>query len=158
MKIRLVDHGYESLTGFFGDVEFKDGVSIGEVSDVKARFFAAITSVVDASDGSDPGDNAKFQHSLELKAVSSNLPTLAEIQEQNSGNAIEPEVVAAPDVYTRQSLEAIADERGIAGLREICDKLGIKGTSIAGLIDGVIASQNKPQANPAPLASGEVEE
>lgn len=40
--------------------------------------------------------------------------------------------------YTRAELEALADEKGMAGLRELANTHGIKGTSIANLIDNLL--------------------
>lgn len=43
--------------------------------------------------------------------------------------------------YTREALEALADEGGIAAIREVGAKFGVKGTSIARLIDEILAAQ-----------------
>lgn len=44
-------------------------------------------------------------------------------------------------VYTREDLEAVADEKGIAGLREIGDALGQKSNSVETLIDKILTAQ-----------------
>ena len=59
--------------------------------------------------------------------------------------------------WTQEELSAIADEKGIKGLREIGDDLGLKGTGIADLIakiveatKGVAAVESAPaQETPA---------
>lgn len=43
--------------------------------------------------------------------------------------------------YTKEELEAVADEKGIAGLREIADPMGVKNTSIVGLINEILQAQ-----------------
>lgn len=43
--------------------------------------------------------------------------------------------------YTREELEKIADEKGIKGLREIADPLGLKSNSIVPLIDSILEKQ-----------------
>lgn len=51
--------------------------------------------------------------------------------------------VAPTKRYTRAELEAVADESGIQGLREIADPLGIKATSIRKLIDEIYSVAGK---------------
>lgn len=43
--------------------------------------------------------------------------------------------------YTREQLEQIADEKGMAGLRRVADEFGIKGKSIPGLIEAILQKQ-----------------
>ena len=43
--------------------------------------------------------------------------------------------------WTREKLEAIADQTGISGIREVSDPLGLKGTSIRGLIDQILSGK-----------------
>ena len=43
--------------------------------------------------------------------------------------------------YTRAQLEAIADKKGINGLREISDPLNVKGRSVTELIDKIVEAQ-----------------
>jgi hypothetical protein len=47
----------------------------------------------------------------------------------------------AQTTYTREELEKIADEKGIKGLREIADPLGLKSNSIVPLIDSILEKQ-----------------
>lgn len=60
----------------------------------------------------------------------------AEIEEMTA--EIEEE---AETVYSREELEAIADEKGIAGLREIGNTLGVKSNSIEDLIKKILDKQ-----------------
>lgn len=165
MKIRLIGNGYDKMTGAFGDVEFKDGVSVGHVSDIQARFYASITSIENVDTGEDPGDNARFQAAMEMRAETVNLPTLAEL-EAAAGKPLlgdsskEPKVMDEPKEepsveYTREQLEAVADKGGIAKLREIADKFGVKSTSIPKLIDGVMKAQEKKAPEAATLPEGQ---
>lgn len=41
--------------------------------------------------------------------------------------------------YSREDLEAIADTKGIAGLRAIADEFGVKGRSVSDLIEAILA-------------------
>lgn len=60
----------------------------------------------------------------------------AEIEEMNA--EIEEE---AETVYSREELEAIADDKGIAGLRDIGNKNGVKSNSIEDLITKILNVQ-----------------
>ena len=44
-------------------------------------------------------------------------------------------------IYTREELEAVADDSGIRGLREIGDPLNVKATSLTTLIDLILKAQ-----------------
>ena len=46
--------------------------------------------------------------------------------------------------YTLEELEKIADNKGLKGLREVAKPLGIKGTSINGLIEAIMEVAGKP--------------
>lgn len=46
-----------------------------------------------------------------------------------------------PTNFTREELEKIADEKGIKGIREIADPLGLKSNSIVPLIDAILEKQ-----------------
>ncbi|EPE2648731.1 hypothetical protein KW516_19120 [Vibrio fluvialis] len=65
-----------------------------------------------------------------------------ESQEDESQEDEEPATEPAESgEYTREQLEAIADKRGLKGLREIGDKLSIKGKSIPELIERILKGQ-----------------
>ena len=161
MKIQLIDAGYHKFTGDFGGVQFVDGVSVDDVSQTQARFFAAVMGVRSVEDGSDPGSNAQFVASLELSAVTTNLPTLAELEANGIDHGVDVQApqVSAPPVpvgkYTQEQLEEIADKGGMSKLREIGNQFGVKGTSIAKLIESILAKQTAPQPEAAPLAEGQ---
>lgn len=161
MKIRLLGDGYAQFTGAFGTTEFVDGVSVDQVSPAQARFFAALMTIEDVDGSGDPGDNAKFQKSLELEAVSVTLPLLTEVLPQESLSVLTNLVTTlmSPEatVYTKEMLEEIADKDGIAGLRLVGDPLGVKSASITKLIDAILDKQN-PEPAAAPLASVNDEE
>lgn len=159
MKIRLVGNGYEAMNGFFGDVEFKDGVSVHPVSAAQIRLFASITTIENAEDGTELGDNAHFQSALKMEAVTFDLPTLAELEAQGQkvevGQAVEQVQEAPEGTYTKEQLEAIADKGGIAALRDIADPLGIKGTSIGKIIMAILARQAPAGPDAATFPEGQ---
>lgn len=52
-------------------------------------------------------------------------------------------ILKTEGTYTREELEQIADSSGINGLRVIGDPLNLRATSIAALIDKILATQSK---------------
>jgi hypothetical protein len=145
MKIRLIEPGWENLTGQFGAHEFVDGVSVEDLSKADATHLANIIRVENVDTGANPSDSQKvLDHYNDVAPVEA-VPVKAE----------PPAAVVIDKVYTGAELEALADEQGIKGLREIADKWGIKATSIAKLIAEMIAFQ-KDHAKPAEKTSDEV--
>lgn len=159
MKIQLLEGGYEKMNGYFGHVYFENGISVDDVSEADARLFASITPVRVVGEGKIVGDNERYQGAMEVAAVSVNYPTLADIQrgevQQVSEKVAPVEQEQSAKIYTQQELEAIADKKGIAGLREIGDPLGVKGTSVLKLIEAIMAKQSPVQPEAAPLAEGQ---
>lgn len=142
MKIKFTSPVMAAFTGMFGSIEFLDGVSVNAVSANDVRLYRAIESIEVI--GNDETDNRTYDDIKDIEAISSNLPTLADLQrmeaEANPAPAEAPQ--AAPGViYTQAQLEAIADEKGIQGIRDIAEPMDIRGTSISKLIQAILASQ-----------------
>ena len=45
MQIKITQEGFEGFSGFVGNVEFHDGVSVGDVSKLEAETLAALYTV-----------------------------------------------------------------------------------------------------------------
>ena len=128
MKLKLTAVGYEEFSGLFGIVEFTNGLSNEDVNPQIAKRFACIISV-EWEDGTKVGVADALIENLHMEA-----PTEA-------ATVIPPEETIKPvssTAWTEEELGAVADEKGIAGLREIAEPHGIKGNSIASLIKGII--------------------
>ena len=137
MKIRIDSQGYENFTGFMGVVQFNDGVS-EEISAAEAKRLGALVSVIDVETGKGVGPQYDYD------AVY-NVPAPVEValtQSDAVAEAGDPDVEeVAPAKFTQEDLEQIADAKGINGLREVADAFGVKATSIAKLIEGILAAQ-----------------
>lgn len=160
MKIRLIDDGYRQFTGMFGSVEFKDGVSVGDVASSDARLLAAVVGVEVVGGDIDLSASAEFQAAKDMPASTTNLPTVAELIERGEMTSDEPQTKPEPfaqAAYTRDDLEKIADKSGIAGLRAIGDPLGVRANSIANLITAILKALDPPKPEAAPLAEGQPE-
>lgn len=68
----------------------------------------------------------------------------AELEQKVSDleDAVQDETVSEPaEALSREALETIADEEGIAGLRKIGEPLNVKSNSVEGLIEKLVAAQ-----------------
>lgn len=155
MKIKFIAPDLAAFTGMYGAIEFKDGVSLTHVADHEVRLYGAITSIEVIGDDFTP--EKSYDEVKHLAAVSTTLPTLAEIRNRAALAVAAimappagqmPETAAPSVIYTKEQLEAIADKQGIAGVRGISDALNVRGTSISKLIAGILAAQaqGKPAA------------
>ena len=128
MKLKLTAVGYENFTGLFGTIEYVDGLSVSDVMPQTAKRVACVISV-EWEDGTKVGV-------ADALIANQNMPAPNE-----TATVIPPEpstVAVESKAWTEEELGALADEQGIAGLREIAAPLGIKGNSIAALIKGIV--------------------
>lgn len=145
MKLKLTQAGFETYTGQMGVVMFEDGLSVGDVLAIDAiRISAAIGA--EWEDGSAANVGEMYLNNMHSPAhVGGNdinemsMP----VEEPTGKNAPVPEgtEVVAESTYTEDSLADVADKEGIAGLRTIADTMSVKGTSIVGLIAGIMKAQ-----------------
>lgn len=128
MKIKITQPGWAGYTGLLGMVEFIDGVSADEVSRADAAQIGGIVSVEDVESGRNPSASQLIVDSRQAEAP---VEAVA---------AAPAEPVSAP-AHSKASLEAVADQHGIKGIRELADPLGLKGNSIAELIEKILTAQ-----------------
>jgi hypothetical protein len=153
MKIRLVPPEYANFNGHFGPTLFTDGVS----EDISAATFRTLSALVTVEivEGEWQAD---YDAMREVAATTERYPTLAELQAQEAAQDAVPQVAADAtqpgQVYTVEELEAIADAKGIAGLREVGEVVGVRANSISKLISGILAAQKAPEADASFLAAG----
>ena len=148
MKIKFVAPDLAAFTGMYGSIEFKDGLSVTDVTEQEVRLYGAITAIEVVGEGFTP--DKTYDEVKNVGAVVVNLPTLAEIRKRAAAVATAlmapaagQEVSAPATVYTKEQLEAIADKQGIAGLRAIGEQMGVRATSISKLIREILEAQAK---------------
>lgn len=143
MKIKFATPEMANFTGMFGAIEFADGVSVNEVTMADVNLYRAITTIEVL--GEDFVPEKSYDEIKNIAAVSYTLPTNADEQRMAALAAPVEAVAEQADfsgvVYTQADLEAIADKDGIAGVREIAEKMNIRGTSISKLIAAILATQ-----------------
>lgn len=164
MKVKIVEPGYAGYTGPLGQIEFVDAVSVNDVPTREALWVGGILRIVEVDDeGNELGsvshadELVRTRHldmpvtpAMETGDVNEPAPdteaarVAAELAERSAPDPL-PVIPEAEDaepakVYTRAELEAVADDKGIAGLRDIGSPLGAKHTSIPGLIEAILTA------------------
>ena len=143
MKLKIIETGWAGFTGNFGGVEFVDGVS-EEVTSLQAQRLANLVQI-ETLEGKNPS-------SSQIALDSACVPMSESMPSANIVGDMGGEATAAGAKYTREQLEQIADAKGIEGIRAIAEKMNLKGKSIAGLIESILAQQAGPVVAPAPAA------
>lgn len=143
MKIKITQAGWAGYTGHLGHVEFVDGISVDDVGRGDAAFLAGIVSIEDAETGKNPSDT---QRMIEENS------NRASVEQPVAVQVVTPVPAAA---HTKESLEAVADASGIKGVREIGDAVGVKGNSIAELIEKILKAQADAAAAAASAAAAQ---
>jgi hypothetical protein len=148
MKIRLMQPGFENFTGPMGRLVFEDGLS---TTDVEGRDFLRMSSVMkcEREDGTSasPVDallaiadvgapTAEVARAEELERNADALKVFA--QPEADRPATDEPALPVAALYTEEQLGKIADKKGIKGLREIAEPMGIKGNSIKELIAEIL--------------------
>jgi len=160
-KVKIVEKGFENLTGYIGAIEFKNGESVSVLSELEASRISA-SMRVEYIEGKDPNFAARMIDSRDVKAdVQPAMKRADEVEAVEPGEelaepvqSVEPVAEETPAEaavefeYPQEMLEQIADEKGIKGLREIAGKFDVKAKSVADLIEGIMTAQEqaKPKA------------
>lgn len=127
MKIRITEPGWATFTGHLGSVEFAEGVSVDDVPRAEAMHLAGIVAI-ETEEGKNPSASQVIIDSQVTEAVVE--PKVEFLEEK-------PVVTE----HTAESLAEAADKGGIKAVRAIAEPMGIKGNSIAELIEKVLAFQ-----------------
>jgi len=157
MKIKILGVGYAGFTGLFGQVEFKDAISVDHVSKMEANRLGSILQIVEVDEeGNEVKPVGIGQHDIDCRKQRAEIAQPLEIAKVEPVNdekikaKVEEQSIEEPNQnvakievkkYTEAELEVIADEKGIVALREIGDPLNAKSNSISGLIPKILAAQ-----------------
>jgi hypothetical protein len=149
MLIKIKTPGWGSYTGELGMTRFEDGVSVEHISSREAYSLGSMLDVVEVDEEGNEGNPVSHAWDM-VRGNSITAPvTPPRLRQSDIDEAAAAAAEAAgdePDVttlHTQSSLEIIASEKGIAGLREIADPLGIKGTGIKAMIADILLRQPK---------------
>lgn len=135
-RIKLTEPGFQNGTGQFFGLEFIDGVSVDPVLHFTANRIGSIMSAHFVNeDGS-----LDHQCGPAYELVASRDMQAAVVSVENTPVPT-PDVPAPVTLYTETELSDIASHEGIAGLRPIGEKFGVRSTSISGLISAILKAQ-----------------
>lgn len=144
MKIRIVQRSHANLTGDYGGVAFKNGVSVEDVPEAYYDRIANSIKVVDAETGEQVGIAVRM-----LASKTQRIENFKQIERERAEklrvNRKDPLVgkplVMPTKTYTEEELGDVVEDKGINGLREIATPLNVRGRSIPDLIRGILAAQ-----------------
>ncbi len=147
MKLRLTAKGFEHYSGQMGVIMFEDGLSVGDVLEIDAVRVAGVIGA-EWEDGSAANVSQRYLNGMTTTPPQTNTTTQAKVVEGKKSEGPSENVNlhdSVTDTYSKDQLAKIADTKGIVGLREIASTLGIKGNSINGLIEAILAVAGAPE-------------
>lgn len=145
--VRLIERGFEKYTGMLGDIEFQDGVSVERLGRMQIDRIASAMRC-ESHDGVQLGAAARLVQGKHMGAPNVNshqvavkAPDAMESHPVKAEDPESPEPSTNAKFYTRDQLEVIADAKGILGLRQIAEPLGVKARSVNELMDEIVKAQ-----------------
>ena len=145
-RLKLVQAGYENFTGEIGAYWFEDGVSVELIRRAdRDRMSTAFQFEEVNDDGStQPSGIAHRLVADAAERLGSFEPLQRQTEEEKTAELLAEKLkakVAPTEIYTAEQLVALADKRGIKGLRTVADKWGVKHRSIPVLIEMILEKQ-----------------
>lgn len=152
-RIRINEPGFMELTGWFGTVEFENGVSKDPVPWQEQQRLGGLVRFVSAEEDEAEAEIGPSAELLRIREVLADDPRA--LAGDSAVTTADGSTRLAGEFYTREDLEGIADTKGITGLRDIAKRWAVKGRSITEIINDIIAAQGtekEPEQAPAPDA------
>jgi len=138
-RLKIVEPGWETYSDFFGGYKFTNGLSDEPISSADANRLGTLLRFVGVDSDAQVGEGAT---QLELTDTKAEVVIAAGEKERETASVEQATAEAvASTKHTVEELEALADQGGIAALRAIGDKIGVKGRSIPELIREIIQKQ-----------------
>jgi Sec-independent protein translocase protein TatA len=150
-RLKIIEKGWETYTGFMSMVSFVDGVSVDPVPQHMAdRITASVQTVEIDEDGGEiqAGAAARLVGGATLSAEIVEplaVATAEEIAAERAEAKASADKAPVEKFYTAAELEVVADDRGIKGLREIAAPWGVRGRAIPELIREIMQAQGEFQ-------------
>lgn len=145
-RLRLIEAGWEGFSDFFGTVQFKDGVSVEPVAWVEQQRLGGMIRMVSAEDGE---NDAGVGPAEDLTRGRDRLHTPELVDAGKTIIQANGVITVAGALMTRQELEAVADAKGLAGLRDVAKPWGVTDRSVIGLINAILRAQTEAAAQGA---------
>lgn len=135
-RLRITEPGWASFSGPLAGILFENALSVEAVPPQFAEMIGSMIRVECVDDEVQVGASATLLRSHDLRCEVVNESERVEKSEQTEQNK-----APAAATHTRESLEKIADEHGIQGLREVATPMGVRGRGIGELIEEILAAQ-----------------
>lgn len=146
-RLVIKQAGWETYTGHLFGIEFKDGVSQEPYSHRQAVQLSALI-YVETEEGHNPSVAQQIVD-LRNEAMNGDMVRNMDTGELTTGAKLNEELAHPQRIWTLEELNAIADEKGIEGVRDVATPMGLKGRGIAELISAILEKQgNKPKVDP----------
>lgn len=149
MRIKIVEPGWETFSDKMGPVEFVNGVSVGHVADHDLMNIAASLRVVeyqeDGTTGLQQGFAAEAVRIKNLSVAPDRRIGIGGPDKEGTSTPIAPPAPATK-YWTYEELAAIADAKGVSGVREVGTPLGATGRNPAEVIAKILKQQDKLRA------------
>ena len=141
MRVKIIEPGWEKFNDQLGGTPFTDGVSDDHLSRPDIDRIAA-TLRIETFDGDYVPINERIieRHNPAPQEASVTEKSAEQIA-VDAAISEAREIGAPTHIWTKETLGQVADEKGIVGLRDIADPMGVKNVKITGLIDGILAHQ-----------------
>lgn len=151
MRIKILEKGWEGFSDWMGPVQFRNGVSVGDVAEHDLFNISSSIKVVamtdDGSEGARLGlaqvavTNREFHAPQDRQLERGAVPGTAGETPRTRGT-----MGILPKFHTEDELGEVADQKGISGLREIATQWGVKGRAIHELMRAILRAQKEALA------------
>jgi hypothetical protein len=138
-RLKIVEKGWETFSDYFGGFKFTNGLSDEAIPSADAQRLGSWIRFEGVDDEAQVGEGVVQVALTDTKAD----VVIAAGDKEPETVSVEQAAEAAVEAtkYTVEELEALADQGGIAALRKIGDKIGVKGRGIPELIREIIQKQ-----------------
>lgn len=146
-RVRITQRGWDDFTGQYGPVMFDKGVSVHPLPPTLIARIGGLISIVEIDE---EGNERQAGPSADLvRGGSVSVEPHQAMTEATESDALKERLedlkkTGVPPTgrfHTVEELEAVVEENGIKGLREIADKWGVKDRSIPGLLREILKAQ-----------------
>lgn len=159
-RVRIDKKAYEKFTGQMGDVDFVDGVSVESVSKAEARRLGSFITIVEVDTEKQVGFGQEIidingrsadqvtqpsETYKEKPKVKSEKPKVLKEKPPKKEKPKAKQKESSLD-YTEATLAALADDKGINGLREYAKQYDVYGRSIVEIIGKMMQLKNHSNA------------
>lgn len=137
-KLVIKESGWAGFTGPLFGIEFVNGESVTQYTQMQMRQVSAMISV-QTVDGHNPSVTQQMVDTQNTP-MDRDMVRNEQTGELTTGAAM-AEAIKPRRIWTVEELNAVADDKGISGIREIADPLNVHGREIAALIVAIMKSQ-----------------